>query len=462
MCVLWWPAASLAGQAPPPAPVQDAPALRAAVQDTATASTDTNDPVLALDDAVALAYDHNRLVKDSILESEKYPFRVNVAKSRRLPQLQLGVLAGELLHSIDFTFPQGAFGTYPATGPIPSTEAKVRSPAQFTTFITGSIDMPLLQQHKIGLVIHATQLGGAMAREGVRQRRQKIAADVRAGYFGLVATQTAVDAARDAVKTLEEAQRVTARHEAQKTVLHADALDVDARLAKSRYDLSVAEHGLVTEREHLNELLGRDLTTPFRVLGMPEDDAGGLTLEDARQRALSSRPEIRQAHLKAEQAEYDRRIAKAEYLPDLSLSLRYMGFNNFDVIPPNVTSAGVFFSWEPFDWGRRRNNVAEKAKTVVQAATGALETESQIAVEVGATYRKWQETALLLKATRTEHQAALERSRVITSKYAEQAVLFKDLLEAQARSTETAFQFQQALSSYWSALADLRRAMGED
>ena len=77
-------------------------------------------------------------MKDSILESEEYPFRVSVAKSRRLPQLQVGVLAGELLHSIDFTFPQGAFGTYPATGPIPSTEAKVRSPAQFTTFITGS------------------------------------------------------------------------------------------------------------------------------------------------------------------------------------------------------------------------------------------------------------------------------------------------------------------------------------
>ena len=159
---------------------------------------------------------------------------MSVAKSRRLPQLQVGVLAGELLHSIDFTFPQGR-RTYPATGPIPSTEAKVRSPAQFTTFITGSIDMPPLQQHKIGLAIDATQLGGAMAREGVRQRRQKIAADVRAGYFGPVATQTAVDAARDAVKTLEEAQRVTARYEAQQTVLHADALDVDARPAKSRY-----------------------------------------------------------------------------------------------------------------------------------------------------------------------------------------------------------------------------------
>ena len=46
-------------------------------------------------------------------------------------------------------------------------------------------------------------------------------------------------------------------------MLRADALEVDARLAKADYDLSVAENGLATQREHLNQLLGRNLTTPF-------------------------------------------------------------------------------------------------------------------------------------------------------------------------------------------------------
>ena len=90
------------------------------------------------------------------------------------------------------------------------------------------------------------------------------------------------------------------------------------------------------------------------------------------------------------------------------------------------------------------------------------ETESQIAVEVGAKYRKWQEAALLLKAARTGHEAAAEQFRVTGNKYKEQAALIKDLLQAQARSTETEFQYQQALSSYWSTLADLRRAMGDE
>jgi outer membrane protein len=435
---------------------------RALAQASPESSSETDAPVLTLENAISLAMSDSRLVKDAVLDAEKHDFRINVARSRRLPQFQFSVLAGELLHAVESTFPAGAFGTYASTGPIPATEAKVRTPAQFTTIVNGSIDLPLLQQYKVGLGIRATEVGSDIAREGVRGQRQKTAAAVRTAYFSLVASQAAVDAARQSVRTLEEARRVTTEYRVQETVLRADALEVDARLAKSRYELSVAENGLTTQREHLNQLLGRDLTTPFRVHAMAEEEAIGLTLDAARQRASQNRHEIRQADLKETQAEYDRRLARAEYIPDLSLSLRYFGFNNFQAIPANVTSAGFFMTWEPFDWGRRRNNVAEKAKTLTQVRNGAQETKAQIAVEVGATYRKWQEAALLLRAARVGHEAALEQFRVTTNKFKEQAALIRDLLQAQARTTEAEFQYQQALSSYWTALADLRRTMGDE
>ena len=92
----------------------------------------------------------------------------------------------------------------------------------------------------------------------------------------------------------------------------------------------------------MNRLLGRALTTPFRVEPMPEAAAPILTLAAARQRAAESRPEIRQADLKEQQAEFERRLAKAEYIPDLSVSLRYVGFTNFDVYrqtsPPRAST----------------------------------------------------------------------------------------------------------------------------
>ncbi len=426
-------------------------------------SPDGNDaPLLKLDDAVALALTNNRLVKNSSLEAEKYDFRVNTMRSRRLPHFQFSVLGGQLLRPFDFTFPAGSFGTYPSTGPIPSTDAKVKTPSQFVTYTTAGLDEPLTQQYKIHLGIRATELGRDIAREDVRAERQKIANEVRTAYFQLVATQSAVDAVAESVKTLQEAQQLTARYRVEKTVLQGDLLDVNARLAKARYELSTAEDELTTQREQLNQLLGREITTAFRVDPMIEDDPADLTLQAARFQASQNRPEIREAKLKEKQADYDRRLAKAEYIPDLSLSVQYLGTNNVQVLPSNVSVAGFLLTWEPFDWGRRHNAVAEKSKAVQQARNGIQETESQIAVEVGMKYRKWKDAALLLKATRIGHEAAAEQLRVTANEYKQQAALLKDVLQTQAQSSQTNSQYQQALSSYWSAFAELRKAMGEE
>ncbi len=326
-------------------------------------------PLLTLEDAVSIALSNNRLVKNSWLEAQKYDFQVSTARSKRLPHFQFSALGGEFLQPFDFSYAKGVFGTYPGIGPIPSTNSKVHTPAQLTAYLTGGMDVPLSQQYKIGLGIRATELGRDMAKEDVRDERQKIAAEVRSAYFELVATQAAVDAAREGVRTLEETQRVTQRYMAEKTVLKGDALEVDARLSKAQYELSVAENGLATQHEHLNQVLARDLETPFRVDSIPEEDTTSLSLEEARRQASENRPEIREAHLKEKQADYDRRIAKAEYIPDFGIAVSYIGIQNVQILPTNVGVAGFALSWEPFDWGRRHNRVREKSNTLRRRTT---------------------------------------------------------------------------------------------
>ena len=438
------------------------PAGLLAQEEPPAASPEFEAPLLALDEAVSLALGNNRSVKNSALEAQKSDELVAIARSRRFPHFHFDVLAGSLLQPFDFTFPAGSFGSYPGVGPIPGTDAKITTPAQFTTFATAALDQPLTQLHKINLGVRLNELGREIAREELRATRQKVTAEVRSAYFDLVAAQTALEATREAWTALNEVQRVTAEHEGQQAVLRADALEVDARLAKSKYELSAAENRLATQQERINDLLGRDLTTRFRVEPIPEQDASSFTLDSARQRALENRPEIRQADLRERQAESDRRLAKAEYIPDLSFSVRYLGFNNFEVLPRNVETAGLYLSWEPFDWGRRRHRVAEKSQAVDQARIGAQQTLSQVSLEVGMKYRRWSEAELLVPAARTEYEAAKEQLRVMADRYREEAALLKDLLQSQTRTTQAEFQYQQALSTYWGAMADLRRAMGEE
>jgi len=448
--LLWFLLLSVAGPA----------TLRA--QESRPSMPEADAPLLTLEDAVSLALSGNRNVKNSGLEVQKSEDQVAVSRSHRLPRFQVDVLAGSLLHAIDFTFPRGSFGTYQGIGEVPATDAAITTPAQFVTFTTAAFDQPLTQQHKIHLAMRATELGLGIAREDLRSERQKVAADVRSAYSGLVATQAAVDSARKAVTMLTEVQRVTAEHEAQQAVLHADSLEVAARLGKSRYDLLAAEDRLETQRELLNDLLGRDLSTRFRVEAMPAEDAGALTLESARERAAASRPEIRQAQFREQQADVERRLAKAEYIPDVSFSVRYVGADNVEVVPQNVTTAGVYLTWEPFDWGRRAHQVAAKTAAAEQARNTALQAHSGIALDVGTKYRGWSEAALLVQTARTGTEAAREQLRVIADRYKEQASLLKDLLQAQTRSSEAESQYQQALSTYWSATAELSRAMGDE
>src|SRR5436309_1316033 len=83
----------------------------------------------------------------------------------------------------------------------------------------------------------------------------------------------------------------------------------------------------------------------------------------SRRRALEARPELRKARLEARQAEYDRRLKKAEWIPDLSLTVNYVRLFNEQVLPTSIASAGVLFSWDVYDWGRKQRELAGKTKT---------------------------------------------------------------------------------------------------
>ena len=69
--------------------------------------------------------------------------------------------------------------------------------------------------------------------------------------------------------------------------------------------------------------MGRNILTEFRVNPMPEATALENDLEEARNRAMQQRPEIREAKLRISQAEYDRWIKQSEYIPDISFIASY-------------------------------------------------------------------------------------------------------------------------------------------
>jgi outer membrane protein len=185
--------------------------------------------------------------------------------------------------------------------------------------------------------------------------------------------------------------------------------------------------------------------------------------ETVLQRALQQRPDVRQARLQVQQAEHDKAIKKLEYLPALDLTFNYISLQNVgQVLPNQIMTAGIWLTWEPFDWGRKQQELAEKRQALMQARNGAVETEAQAQVDVRNRYRTLLQAQALLPAKRLAKETVQEKLRIAKNRYVQKAALLKDVLQAQADLVDAEAQYSQALSGYWSARADFSKAIGED
>jgi outer membrane protein TolC len=287
---------------------------------------------------------------------------------------------------------------------------------------------------------------------------------VKETYYGILQTQSALDSLLEAIKYYRELDRVTVDNVAQQVSLKADSLEVKTRLAKAEYEALNQTNQLATEKEQLNNLLGRDVRAEFRVVAVADPSGSDADLALARSRALDQRPELREARLKVRQSEVDRRIKKSEYIPDVSIGFTYMSFQNFDndAIPKNTASLGVLMRWEVFDWGRKKNQLAEKDKAIEQAKTDLREAESLVQIEVGDKFRKLQQTRQALVVAQLKQETARENMRVSVNKYKLKAALLSDALQTQATLADTDYQYQQALLAFWTARAEYEKAVGTE
>jgi outer membrane protein len=418
-------------------------------------------PALSLEQAVDLAYRHNHLLASTARGVSEAEERAAAIRTRRLPALHVDAFGGRLLNSFQLAIPAGALGTI---GAFPTKNNSLTVPTSWSGAAMVSLSQPITQQYRIGLNLDIAQLDRQIAQEDLRRERQRVAAEVRTTYYQISAREAGIVALRDLVRSVEELDAVTSRYFAESLVLRSDALEVKARLARERQRLEAAESELAAQREHLNQLLGRDVLEPFRVatpsaLAPP---AASLNLETSRQRAQASRAEVRAASLRTSQADTQRRLATGGWIPDVSLVASYTRLTNSETTPQDIGTVGIFFSWEAFDWGRKGHEAKERAHATEQAREGRVEAEQQIAVEVGQRWRSVRDAAALLEATRLEADASAASLDTDRSRYRENAAILRDVLRTEARLSGARHDFTDALAGYWSAVAELERTMGDE
>ncbi len=418
-------------------------------------------PVLSLSQAIEIALANNRLVEIAKLDVAKSKWLVTETKTNRLPKMSSYLFASENLTSPEFNFPKNIFGNV-NNSPVPSDNTKIKLSQGVTGYAVAKIAQPISQLYQIHLAIREQELAADLSGQKYIAQRQSVVADVKQAYYALLQTQSATEAAEAMVKQYQETDRVALQYVAQRSVLKSDSLEVKAKLAQAMYQIVQLHNNLDTQKEHLNELLGRDLDIPFRTEPVPPVSLEEMDLKLARQKALDQRPEIKEAEIDVSRAGYDRKLARSQYIPAVGAALKYFSPINTQILPENILSAGVEMSWEPFEWGRRRDEVQQKDITLKQSQYQLQETRSQVLLDVDNSFRKLAESRLLLSVAEAASQAAKEKMREVSNQFQQSAVLMRDLLQQQAAMVNADSNYEQSLLSFWNAKAEFEKALGEE
>ncbi|HEY8225407.1 MAG TPA: TolC family protein [Pyrinomonadaceae bacterium] len=414
---------------------------------------------LTLDQAIALAVRDNHGLKIARLAVEKSDDEISAKKTLRLPSLHAYSLFSGNLAANELRAPNLANTVFPGVGPFFSLNVE-RKP---TALIGASVIEPLTQQYRIGLQIKLERLSRDMAQAKLRQEQNETIDQVKKAYYAVLQTQSGLTSVQEALKSYRELDKITGDYVVQQVAIKADQLTVQTRLARVQYEELELSSRLATQKEQLNVLLGRDVGITFEVARTPEFVSFETDLTEARRIALEKRPELQQAQLLVQQATLDRRIKRSQYIPDVSAGFTYLTARNFsDAIPKNFANVGVAVTWEIFDWGRKKHELAAKEKTIEQTNTGLKETEDQVLIEVGDKLRKLQLARQSLRVAKLAEDSAKENLRVSTGRYQFQAVLLSDVLQSQASLAEASHDYQQALLAFWTAKAEFEKALGED
>ena len=422
----------------------------------------TSGDVLTLDRAIELARANNRASERAKLDIDRQREATAEAKTALYPRFDTYLLGTQLLQPLDFTIKAGQLGTYPSTGPIPSKDTDLHTPARPVAVASMTLTQPITQIPRIRFSVAEQRLNEDLSRQTYAQTDQQLVNEVRGAYYSLLQSQSQAEAQRATIHSLEELDQLTERRLLERAAMKADSLRVKAEEAKAKYQLLITEDTLADRKEALNRLLGRDLLVDFSVEGVPTALPEEMDLQAARKLALAQRPEIKVASIKEKQASLETKIERTRYLPDISIQANYLTPAGIDFLPQNIGGIGALLTWQPWDWNQKRHNLAGKVMAEHQAALTTGDVRDQVLLDVDSQFRKLREARAQLGVAESARDAEQEKLRNQTDAYAQKAILLSDLLQEQALLATTEDQYRQALLAFWTTRADFEKALGEE
>jgi cobalt-zinc-cadmium efflux system outer membrane protein len=291
-----------------------------------------------------------------------------------------------------------------------------------------------------------------------RDKQLDVVVRLKKAYYVYSSMSKEIEIHLEHVKILGDFEKISDIKFRNGTVSQQDVLKPQVELIMLHNDVLAMNQHVESAKAAINSLLNRPPEAPLgtpRELSVPQEE---FDAQDLAAKALSSRPDLLAAQLKAKSSEAALSVAHREAtLPDFSVGADYWQLPG----APN-DAYGVMFSINlPWFTGKHRAEVA-KLEHVLRADQAAVDTARNRALfEVRDAYLKVEavrKSVILYKGELLPKSAqSVEVSR---ASYEKDKASFLDLLDAERSLRDIKLKFYQAVAEYQAAVADLERAVG--
>jgi outer membrane protein TolC len=417
---------------------------------------------LTLPQAIDLALKQNRQIQLAQLAVVDSEHKKEIARAAYFPQIKNESTALHITELEGVVFPTGAFGSPPATGPIPGHTLTIDQ-GSLTAYTSGTgLAQPLTQMFKIHESNRAATADINSAKIQVNQAQNEIALKVRQLYYGILIAQQRQKAAKEGVdaaqmKLQESTDSVTRGQALEVVALDSRASLLDAKQTVLTQSLQVQDLTFA-----LDDLLGLPLTTQLQL--EEETSASAVTVpprEECVHLAHEQSPDVRAAHQAVEKAKAGLAAAKDAYIPDITGIARYSYQSGIPFLVHNFGTFGVTFSYDLFDGGRREAEIKDSHTLLSQAELNLTKVEDEVAVQVETAYDKVVQMQSMVGLAEEVLKARTEAARVTDKQFEQTEALASARAEAAAKVSSAKASLLEANLGLSLAQGDLKRAMGQ-
>jgi multidrug efflux pump subunit AcrB/outer membrane protein TolC len=368
---------------------------------------------LSLDEAVAMATQHNSAVKIAGDRVKQMDARIKESRAGFFPALTNDTTAVHIANQQSIQIPQGSLGVYPGIGPLPGAGISLaQGQSNFGLSMT-TLTLPLTQYFKTRAGVDVARADAAGARSDVRRTENEVAYKVKQVFYAILATERRRDAVDAQIHAAE--LRVTETRNAVVTgvALEVKAAEVQSQIAQAKYAHSQLQDAVTDMREELADLCGLPLDAKLELV-MPggSGDNPSPEIDVAVTTALEHNPEIEAASHQLQKARAGVRAARAEYIPEVSAFAQHEYQNGAPFLSRNNGTVGLHMTWTILEFGKRRGQVSEREAEVAQAEENLAHLRNRVRIDVEKAVRKLNTAESGVEAARQLVVATTEGRRV--------------------------------------------------